>query len=373
MIFLFVISMILGLVYALSLLYVAMQWETMPAWERNKEKSAQTGFTVVIPFRNESNNIKALTKSLASLAYNKDLFEVIFVDDHSTDDSLKKLNEISFSFLSRVISLPKGAFGKKKALDFGISHSKFEWIVTTDADCFSGPDWLNALDSFIVHHQPVMVCGPVKIENSQTSLQNYESLEFAALVSTAAATLNAGIPTTCNGANLAYLKKIYHEVGSYDGNWLIPGGDDEFLMKKVFGRFGNKVKFIKSSESIVYTAACASYSELWNQRLRWATKIRKHTKKNGFLVQLFLFVFCGLLVLFFLSGLFNPFSFLQFLSLLFVKISADWLFFKACLPFYNKQIILKSLLQAQLYQIYFIISIGIFSFIKTYQWKGRKL
>lgn len=373
MIFVFIFAMILGLVYALGLLWVAMQWESMPVWKHNNERKSQTGFSVIVPLRNESGNLNALILCFSNLNYNKDLFEVLFVNDHSSDSSLEQLKNTDFPFKATVLSLNDDSAGKKKALDLGVSNSNFDWVLTTDADCTFGPEWLSSLDAFISQYQPVMVCGPVNIPVYQSNLQNYEALEFCALVSAGGATLTAGFPTTCNGANLAYQKKVFMEVGGYDGNWHIPAGDDEFLMKKVFGRYGNKVRFIKSTESIVNTSACNTFGEMWNQRLRWASKIRKHKKRDGFIAQIFLFVLCLALVFIFISTLLHPFRILMFLSLLFVKISADWLFFKACLPFFNRENSLKSLLMAQFYQIYFILSIGIFSFIKTYQWKGRKL
>ena len=59
--------------------------------------SSNTLFSIIIPFRNEAKNLPSLLQSIRELQYPKELFEVIFVDDASTDNSLEIVNTFIFS------------------------------------------------------------------------------------------------------------------------------------------------------------------------------------------------------------------------------------------------------------------------------------
>ena len=145
-------------VYLLLLFFPIVAWQQMPFTSAEKYKGK---VSVIIPFRNEEANLKRLVEALKVQTY--PWFEVLFVNDHSTDDSLNVLRrlvekDIPFSF--SIISL-EGTQGKKAAIAAGIAQATGEIIVTTDADCWFDRNWLLAMTSGFNNSQTQMVTGPV--------------------------------------------------------------------------------------------------------------------------------------------------------------------------------------------------------------------
>src|SRR5690606_261137 len=133
----------------------------------------------------------------------------IFVNDASEDTSKAtvsgaiKTSKFSIRLLQnkRVSNSPK-----KDAISEAIKESKFEWIVTTDADCELPKNWLKTLDAFIQMNNPVMVCGPVIYESNRSFIENYQQLDGFGLQTVTIGSFGLGNPLLCNGANLAYKK-----------------------------------------------------------------------------------------------------------------------------------------------------------------------
>src|SRR5215216_6048728 len=104
--------------------------------------------SVVVPARNEEENIGHLLKALEEQTYPKEFFEVIIVDDYSTDKTQAAVQ----LFLNERIHLiqpnaDSNQSSKKKALEAGIQKAKGELIVITDADCLPKYQWLQGMAS----------------------------------------------------------------------------------------------------------------------------------------------------------------------------------------------------------------------------------
>ena len=84
----------------------------------------------------------------------------------------------------------------------------------------------------------------------------------------------------CNGANLAYQKDVFFEVGGFEGIDQVASGDDMLLMHKIQTRYPNEIMFLKSKDVIVTTRAAESLKEFINQRIRWASKADRYTDKK---------------------------------------------------------------------------------------------
>ena len=106
----------------------------------------ETDFSILIPFRNEEINLPRLLKSIASLNYRSDRFEVILIDDDSTDTSVKVIGLFKKEHpdLNIVLITKKGnsSSPKKEALGQGINLASHAWVITTDADCVVPKNWL---------------------------------------------------------------------------------------------------------------------------------------------------------------------------------------------------------------------------------------
>lgn len=231
--------------------------------------------SVIIAVRNEAANLPKLLQSLDNQSLNHSLFEVIFIDDDSDDDTANILQHHTSHYDLRYFLLeksPKTAH-KKRAIATGIGHARGQLIVCTDGDCHFGIHWLSNFYIFQQQTQAVFVSAPVRLEATPPNLfTQMQVIEFASLIGTGGASLHAGAANMCNGANLAYLKSAYEQVGGFTGKTHLASGDDEFLMHKMAAAFPKKVIFLAHPDSVVSTATQPDWRSFAAQRKRWASK-----------------------------------------------------------------------------------------------------
>ncbi|AFL81099.1 glycosyl transferase [Aequorivita sublithincola DSM 14238] len=334
----------------------------------------KTRFSIVIPFRNEAENLPYLLRTIEALNYSTELFEIIFVNDASEDTSEAILcSAIEKSkFLIKLIQNNRISNSPKKdAISEAIKNSNFEWIVTTDADCELPENWLKTLDAFIQKNNPVMVCGPVVYESDGSFIENFQQLDGLSLQAVTIGSFGFGNPLLSNGANLGYKKDAFILVNGFSGNDHIASGDDIFLLEKMKKAFPEMVKFLKSKEVVVSTKPQLSWKKVVNQRVRWASKTSKQKNISSLLLGLLvLFVNASILAIPFLM-IFDSENIILFLLLIFFKISIDYIVIKQTSSFFNVKIsVLNFIWQPFLYAIITVLVV-IGSLCGSYAWKGR--
>jgi cellulose synthase/poly-beta-1,6-N-acetylglucosamine synthase-like glycosyltransferase len=236
-------------------------WLKIPVFKA-VQKTARTKITVIVPARNEENNILSCLNDLLAQTYPKELTGIIIADDHSEDSTAEKVNSFiaaqkngSHIRLIRMQDFPSAVSYKKNAIKTAIDAAKGELIVTTDADCRMGKDWLLSIAAYYEQYRPQLISGPVTFIKQPSFFAGWQTLEFASLIGIGAASIANNMHSMCNGANIAYRRTAFYEVDGFSGNENIPSGDDEFLMHKIAGRYPRGVHFIKAEEAIVYTSA----------------------------------------------------------------------------------------------------------------------
>ncbi|MEQ9593629.1 MAG: glycosyltransferase [Cyclobacteriaceae bacterium] len=329
---------------------------------------------VIIPFRNEEASVESLIDSLKGMSYPKDRFQVIFVNDHSTDESpnmvLKGIDgQASFSLLS----LPDGVIGKKNALTLGVQTTHADIIATTDADCILPPVWLNAINELFQDKGPKLVFGGVKLGSGKSFFSQLQAVEFVSLIGSAASTNALGFFTMCNGANLCFLREIFLQVNGYEGNMDIPSGDDEFLARKILNKFPNGVRFLNSTSAVVSTKSQPTWRQFLNQRLRWAGKW-KHNKSfasRGLAVFIWLSQSCYIVLLAgMIAGWFNLWL---GMTLIGCKMLLELFFLVRVSNFLDALWSWPAFLLLQFGYPFYVIVVGILAQSGTYEWKGRTL
>ncbi|MBK8494492.1 MAG: glycosyltransferase [Chitinophagaceae bacterium] len=194
-------------------------------------------------------------------------------------------------------------------MEIAIGQSTGELIVTTDADCTVTGNWLQTIAAFYETHQPVFIAAPVSINCGINFIEMFQALDFAMLQGITGASVHKKIHSMCNGANLAYTKKAFEEVGGFAGIDHIASGDDMLLMHKIYKRYPDQVMFLKSKAAIVQTAPVNSIGEFFNQRIRWASKADKYDDKRIFAVLFLVYLFNLLLVVLPVIALFTNTTF----------------------------------------------------------------
>jgi cellulose synthase/poly-beta-1,6-N-acetylglucosamine synthase-like glycosyltransferase len=238
-------------------------------------------FSIVIPFKNEANNLPHLLDSLAQLRYNKLGFEIIFINDSSTDDSLKIINE--WRFLNPYIHLTvldnvvMSQSSKKDAITRAITVAKHPWIFTVDADCELPNDILNCYATFINENpDKEFLVGGVTIVENKNLLSTYQTLDFSSLQAVTIGSFGIDEAFMCNGANLVYTKNIFNAVNGFIGVNHIASGDDVFLLQKVLANKQNAIAYVLNTSALVTTQPVSTWKQLIVQRARWGKKAQAY-------------------------------------------------------------------------------------------------
>ena len=231
-------------------------------------------FTVLLPVRNEEANIIRLLYDLQAQTFPANRFEVLVLNDNSDDRTAELAADFKAAFALRVVNIVHAegtvAF-KKSSLIQGVDLARYPYIACTDGDCRLGPDWLLSIAEGF-NQDAVFLSGPVALSPARNLWERMQQQEFCTLVGSGAALLQSGMPSMCNGANIAYKKQAFEKVGGYAGNLHIPSGDDEFLMHKLAEAYPERVRFLRSPESLVTTNPASDISVFFAQRRRWAGK-----------------------------------------------------------------------------------------------------
>ncbi len=325
-------------------------------------------FSVVIAARDEESNIAHLLDDLSKQRYND--FQVIIVDDHSGDMT----REIVQQFVEkdgRFHLLVADGKGKKQALAQGVQAAEGVIIATTDADCRVPENWIGGLNNYFGDDAIKLVFGGVRMVGS-SFFSKLQSLEFLSLIGSGAATAALGLPTLCNGANMAFRKSAFEAVDGYSGNLHIPSGDDEFLMRKILNGYPKGVTFVADPLAVVTTSPHRKLMDLIHQRIRWAGKWSLHTPLfykalalSTFCFQTTLIIFPALLLL----NLINPaVALLLWLS----KVGFELFFLRRVAGFLQVSWSWSAFLLLQVIYPIYVVIIGIISNFSPFEWKGRK-
>jgi cellulose synthase/poly-beta-1,6-N-acetylglucosamine synthase-like glycosyltransferase len=335
-------------------------------------------FTIIIPARNEEEHIEKCLLSVLQQDYPASLFEVIVADDFSTDNTAAIVNTIQEKYPQvRLLQIEKLLQGKqlnsykKKAIELAIQQSKGDWIVTTDADCLVNTKWLSNMTNFIQQNDSVFVAAPVKFINLGSFVSIFQCLDFMSLQGITAASVNAGFHTMCNGANLAYSKKVFYEVGGFTGIDNVASGDDMLLMHKIYVRFKKQVHYLFSKESIVATAPMNTWRGFINQRIRWASKADKFEDKRIMAVLVFIYFLNLTFLLLPFAAFWVDDLVWYWLAMLVGKTIIDFRFMVPVAKFFEEEKLLWWFPVMQPFHIAYTIIAGWLGKFGKYSWKGR--
>jgi biofilm PGA synthesis N-glycosyltransferase PgaC len=370
MIILFIV-ILLFTSYSILIFYYWQSWRSIPLYTTSGLSPATT-LSVIIPARNEEENIGRLLTALQEQDYPKELLEIIVVDDHSTD----RTAEITRQFPgARLVQLKEDAINsyKKKAIEAGIAAATGKLIVTTDADCWCPETWLKTLVSFYEERKAVFIAAPVAIECGPALVELFQAYDFAVLQGITGASVYKNTLSMSNGANQAYERDVFYQVNGFAGIDDIASGDDMLLMHKIWKQYPDRIEYLKSKEAIVQTKPAKTWKDFFKQRIRWASKATYYKDKRIvavlFLVYLFNLSFLALLV----AGLWNS-SYLLFAAGLWIaKTAIEFPFVYSVVSFFDKRYFSRYFFFLQPLHIFYTILSGLFGQFGKYEWKGRNV
>lgn len=277
--------LIVSILYAGLILMIILISIFLPTRDEPKVDKLEP-VTLIIPFRNEANNLNRLCKSLEQQNYPS--LEILFIDDHSNDNSQQIIDSWSSAkFQIKVIKLLKEETGKKSAIEKGVNVATNDKIICLDADCLpNSNDWI--LNLVIKSQNCDLLGGPVYLEKSNTIWTMIQSVEMFAtqLVSYGMCRLNS--PIAISGANLIYSKKNFLEVNPYAHNKTIASGDDIYFLQALKKRKQKIAHEIDLKFAVLTNPV--SLKNYFLQRIRWMKKGSSFKDLSTILVGLLIFL-----------------------------------------------------------------------------------
>lgn len=370
---------IVCIVYAAAILIYRYWYLQLKPFQIPATYQPKTRFSVIVPARNEAAHITHCVKCILQQNYPADLFELIVIDDHSEDNTAKLVQALQQVHPNlKLISLQEELGGvylnsyKKKAIEIAIGYATGDWIITTDADCQMGTQWLQHYDAMTQAKNPVFIAAPVDFITDGSTLANFQKIDFMGLQGVTAGAVYAGFHSMCNGANLGYLKTAFHEAGGYIDIDRIASGDDMLLMHKIKKLYPKRMAFLFAQEAIVRTHPMPDWKSFINQRIRWASKADKYTDKSIFYVLAVVYLFNLSLLVMPLISIWQHDLFWLWLSCMLIKSLAEYSFAVHLCQFFGYRISIK-LWYFPFQHIAYTVIAGWLGKFGTYQWKGRKV
>ncbi|MEO6134480.1 MAG: glycosyltransferase [Ginsengibacter sp.] len=382
-----IVTIFLFIPYAVLLFYYRKSWLQIKDYKPSQRFSTSDlpFLSIIIPARNEQENIGDCIQSIINQSYPADKFEVIVVNDHSTDNTVSVINSFQKEHV-RVINLADFMQDqiinsyKKKSIEIALRFCKGDLIVTTDADCVAPPQWLETIASFYTEKKPAFIAMPVSFvhysDNSSVAKKFFaifQLLDFMTLQGITGASVSKNFHSMCNGANLAYEKKVFYEVNGFEGIDEIASGDDMLLMHKIQKKYPERTLFLKSQNVIVQTKSEPTIKKFLNQRIRWASKSGHYSDKKIMMVLLLVYLLNAWIFWLALSSIFFTQVFFLFLATLVSKTIVELIFLFPVAQFFKSQKILWWFIPAQPFHILYTLIAGWLGKFGSYNWKGRKV
>lgn len=363
------ISLFFLLIYSSLVLIMIYGWNK-PAMKESPDNIKVT-VSVIVAFRNEQKHFPGLIKNLYLQDYPQDQIEIIFINDHSSDLSLKMIQEHDKQHLVQVLELSKNQQGKKQAIAKGIAHAKGDLILLTDADCSFSASWIRSMVDAWKTTNSKLILGPVRYSSPKNIAQHLFNLDFMSLTGAGAALANAGQPIMGNAANLLVQRECFPKTGDA----LMPSessGDDVFLIHHLKKQGASSISFLKDPGCIVDTESPMNIKEFIQQRIRWASKSKNYRDTQSILVAAVIFLFNSYLLIMPFFILFQGKSFLWLVLLLGTKSLLDFFFLYPIARFYGHQKSLLWLIPANLLYPFYIVFTAFRAWWGRFSWKDRQ-
>jgi cellulose synthase/poly-beta-1,6-N-acetylglucosamine synthase-like glycosyltransferase len=333
--------------------------------------------SIIITMHNAEQNVRACLEHVQKQDYPPDLIEIILVADRCSDDTEKIINTyIPVNPKIKLISIKRvdaGFAPKKFAIDTAVSQARGEIILLTDADGRPGPHWVKSMVS-LFRNKTGMVIGYAPYSTDKpyyTFTYRLLALEYLSHAAVAAVTTALRYPLTCVGTNLAYRKCVYEQLGGFGKYKSFLSGDDDLFLQRVREESDWTITYAPVRDAHVPNAPPRTFSQFYQQRLRYASK--------GFLYPFWItftlicFYLLNLMIL--LLGLsllcYPPFT-LTLLTILIIKIITEYRFLKQTAFYLNDTRHLKLLPLVSLFHVPYVVYFGLASQLQKYRWAGMQ-
>lgn len=371
MIFFLIIAAVVISIYSIVILFAASKIIIKKKSDQHIFPKSGFTYSIIIPFRNEIENLAFIFSDLKNLNFDQARFEVRFVDDGSTDGSFELLKGYELPENFRL--LKSANQGKKQAINLAISTAIGDYIYTVDADCRLHPDILKHIDKTIQFKNPGLLVLPVLSNKGDGLLSRFQYYDYLSLMgANVAAHELKGHPALASGANLVFSKAKFVSIIPFEKNLHISSGDDMFLLRAFIDKEPDNVVLNYSKESLVITKAENSWLALIKQRVRWAGKMKHFIDTTSFFLGVLSLAMQLVLLGFIILSLFyQPGFIVYFIVLWLLKSLLDCFFFKKVALLFEQKVSFFSVILLELIYMIFVPVVVLLSLFYHPKWKGR--
>lgn len=218
--------------------------------------------TFLVPCFNEEATVESTVKSIFGVDYPKDKIFAILIDDGSSDNTWKILQQYKNNPNIKILKKENG--GKHTALNLGLEHVETELVCSFDADTEILPDAVKRAVSYFENDKDLMALGgAVLISKPKTIIQSAQSIEYQMFSFSKKMLGILGGVLVVPGAFSMFRKGAFDVVGGYKEAHKLEDLELTFRMHMA----GLKVDH--SHDAFVYTKGPDSLKALFKQRLRW--------------------------------------------------------------------------------------------------------
>jgi glycosyltransferase involved in cell wall biosynthesis len=369
---------LLLLLYSIWVLWISSQLERLKIENQIDQPQDEPGkdqpqISVVVVFRNEKENLPGLLENFMAQKLKEKTFEIILVNDNSTDGS----EELVLSFSKKIKNIRLLNLGnpgidspKKRAIEMAVRECASPFILFTDADCRMGPNWVESYLSMAKRDNPIFIGGLV-FRGAPGFRGKWERIESLILATFSALGFSGKSPFMANGGNLLISNEISNSQ-PFKGNMGRISGDDISLMNSAIRLGPEKIRFNNYVGSFVFTSESGGLSDFVHQKIRWAGKWKLNESGKISVLPALLFFFYFFYSVFLMLGLVgfyeNP---IFWIGLLVKMISEMVLCIVAARKFSFPFSWFGFLIFEIVFSFYFIL-FGLISRLIPYSWKGRK-
>ena len=358
----------LFIVTVLYLCLVAIFLIGLKKGSNNQALSTTSPFiSIIIAARNEETNLPSCLKSVTNQTYSVSNYEIIVVDDGSSDNSVSVCNDFANRYTNvKLIFAKEDTYlrGKANALAQGIDIATGEIILITDADCVVPITWVEQTAQRYTND--VGLVGGFTLQKAATPFEGMQSLDWVFILGMAAATAGLGQPHGSIGNNLSFRKVAYEQIGGYR-KIKFSVTEDYTIVQAIIGSHNWKYAFPIDPKHLVESKTCPDLLTLIRQKQRWG-KGALDMKFTGFIIMAIGFLMhLSPFIMLYWGGVVQAATTLMF------KFTADYVFLYQLLKRLNRTDELRWFYWFELYFLLYVVALPFLVFLGgKVKWKGRE-
>lgn len=334
-------------------------------------------FSIVIAARNEEKTIGKCLESVLDQTITTDRYEIIIVNDRSTDSTAKIVSEYASKYENIIlVNLTETAGGispKKYAVGRGIDKSKYDIIVYTDADCIVPETWLETIDRNFSEDTGLVqgITTYMYPEGMNRLFYGLQAVDFLSHGIISAAGIGMGMPINSNANNMAFRREAFLELGGYDKiGGRVVSGDDDLLLQKIWKSKKWKIRYFCDYRGAVVTRPTETIEGVFEQRKRWGSKtVHYSAGQVVFLLGIFLF-YMSIIMSIALSFL-NPQYIFMFSVMFSVKFCGEFLLMWPGSGMFKRKDLRKYIIPGSIIQLPLVISAVLSGVLGKFNWKEQ--